>query len=492
MTESGRWQSTTTPWSGHCVAATPQMWPAPSPRQMWVPSAGQGGLVDWGRYMEERRASTNEDMFTAPPMYYTQFEGDAVRAAHAGGRLRLLLQPGHVRAGRASPEPPETITELDRPMPISSPSRTTTGRSRSLGFNPLFGFYQNTPGEYFGTMFGRPVRRRGRQSSLAPTRSGKDAGLAEVPDRLYGHDSLVKLNAGAGDEFSAYNAFQTRQARDGDRRRMARRLHRGRGGRLNYGTAPMPVDDEQPTCTVRLHQRHHHRHPEGAPRTRRGVGALEVPDHRPRAGSALQRAAQRPVHAERGQVERADARRELRHVHRHLRPPRCRDDADHRGRRGLQDTFATFIANWQAGKVPTSAAGLNDVDTQIDAKLEAVRAAASRDVDRRQPGRCAAPAFPAPTAGEPSEGRRGAGAALVLAFLSPWIVGFSVFLAYPLVPRAYLSFTRTTCSAHRTGSGGATTSTCSATTRSRPAVRTRCGSSRSWCRCRCCSPSGWR
>ena len=30
---------------------------------------------------------------------------------------------------------------------------------------------------------------------------------------------------------------------------------------------------------------------------------------------------------------------------------------------------------------------------------------------------------------------------LVLLFLSPWIVGFSVFFAYPLVMSAYLSFT---------------------------------------------------
>ena len=29
----------------------------------------------------------------------------------------------------------------------------------------------------------------------------------------------------------------------------------------------------------------------------------------------------------------------------------------------------------------------------------------------------------------------------VLAFLSPWIVGFSIFFGYPLVMSAYLSFT---------------------------------------------------
>ena len=30
---------------------------------------------------------------------------------------------------------------------------------------------------------------------------------------------------------------------------------------------------------------------------------------------------------------------------------------------------------------------------------------------------------------------------IVLAFMSPWIVGFSVFFGYPLVMSAYLSFT---------------------------------------------------
>ena len=49
---------------------------------------------------------------------------------------------------------------------------------------------------------------------------------------------------------------------------------------------------------------------------------------------------------------------------------------------------------------------------------------------------------------------------LVLAFMSPWLVGFCVFFGYPLVYSAYLSSTPTTCSTRRAGSGSRTTATC--------------------------------
>ena len=79
----------------------------------------------------------------------------------------------------------------------------------------------------------------------------------------------------------------------------------------------------------------------------------------------------------------------------------------------------------------------------------------------------------------------------VLLFLSPWIVGFSVFFGYPLVMSAYLSFTTydLICAPRWVGLGNY-----------RPlfnddpeiwtAVKnTPCGSSRCSSRCRCCSRS---
>ena len=59
----------------------------------------------------------------------------------------------------------------------------------------------------------------------------------------------------------------------------------------------------------------------------------------------------------------------------------------------------------------------------------------------RRPGRISAPALPGRLDRRRAKRRaawrrRG----VVLAFMSPWLVGFCVFIVYPLVYSAYLSF----------------------------------------------------
>jgi multiple sugar transport system permease protein len=47
----------------------------------------------------------------------------------------------------------------------------------------------------------------------------------------------------------------------------------------------------------------------------------------------------------------------------------------------------------------------------------------------------------------------------VLLFMSPWIIGFSVFIVYPMVSSLYFSFTHYDCWDRRSGWGSRTTST---------------------------------
>ena len=101
------------------------------------------------------------------------------------------------------------------------------------------------------------------------------------------------------------------------------------------------------------------------------------------------------------------------------------------------ETFTSFLAKWQAGKVKDLRAGLLDVDKQIDAKLKQSGGGRAVSSTAGQPGR----AMPAPAAPavDRRRARRRAGwrrRLTVLAFLSPWLVGFSVFFGYPLVMSA--------------------------------------------------------
>ena len=110
----------------------------------------------------------------------------------------------------------------------------------------------------------------------------------------YGYDKLVRFNAGAGDEFSASNAFETGKVAmnmDGEWRvAFIKREH----PELDYGTAPFPVADDHPelygagyvTGSII-----------GIPKTSKhkdaGVAARQVPRHELRARSRSSRTGSR-------------------------------------------------------------------------------------------------------------------------------------------------------------------------------------------------------
>ena len=62
----------------------------------------------------------------------------------------------------------------------------------------------------------------------------------------YGHDKLVRFQAGLGDEYSSSNAFETGKLAmnlDGEWRVA---FIKAEHPELQYGTAPLPVDDAHP------------------------------------------------------------------------------------------------------------------------------------------------------------------------------------------------------------------------------------------------------
>ena len=81
----------------------------------------------------------------------------------------------------------------------------------------------------------------------------------------------------------------------------------------------------------------------------------------------------------------------------------------------------------------------------------------------------------------------------VLLFMSPWLVGFTVFFGYPLVMNAYLSFTHYDLLSPPRWIGLSNyryllgTDAAGLARDQEHAVAAR----RSWCRCRCCSRSAW-
>ena len=123
-----------------------------------------------------------------------------------------------------------------------------------------------------------------------------------------------------------------------------------------------------------------------------------------------------------------------------------------------QDLMASFMEKWQAGKVPDLQAGPRR-GGQADQRPAGRRRGSIGDADHRATVRS-----PGPPRGSGLDARPAAAShrwPTVLLFMSPWIIGFSVFIVYPMVSSLYFSFTHYDLLGRRSGSGSTTTSTCS-------------------------------
>ena len=197
-----------------------------------------GGWIDLDPYLKKSKIAMNQ--FPASTLYYTQYKGTRCALpllADVYGfyyNKKLFQQAGLTR-------PPKTMEELTA-YAKKLTVKNADGSLKVVGYNPEFGFYQNTSGAY-STLFGAKWFDKAGKSSLSTDPAWKR--LLTWQKNLvdfYGHDKLVKWQAGAGDEFSASHAFETGKLAmmmDGEWRVS---FIASEHPDLQYGTAPMPVD----------------------------------------------------------------------------------------------------------------------------------------------------------------------------------------------------------------------------------------------------------
>ena len=355
-------------------------------------------------------------IFPAATMYYTQYKGKRCALPLLADVYGFYYNKAMFAAAGLT-SPPKTLARADDVREEADDEE----RGRLAEGRRLQPVLRLLP-EHVGRLSAARERASGSTRAASPS-LGKDPAWPKLLRwqkslvDYYGHKNLVKWNAGAGDEFSASHAFETGKLAmmiDGEWRVA---FIAAEHPELKYGTAPMPVDAAQLGLygsgyingTII-----------GIPKNAKNKDAswalvkyLTTNDHALAQFSNGIRNV--PSTKSRGQVEGAEAGRELRR--RSRRSSRTRSRRRRRSRRpgsAYLDTFANFLAKWQAGKVSNLQKGLQDVDKQIDAKLKQSgrRAAARRDRLRRQPGRTPPPRRPRrSTAGGPSGGRHGAAAA---------------------------------------------------------------------------------
>ena len=325
-----------------------------------------GGWIDLKPYMDKSKIDAG--MFPQAVQTYTEYQGKRCALPMLADTYGLYYNKDlFAKAGITSP--PKTMSEL------TADAKKLTVRDgdsfKVVGFDPAQGFYENAPAHY-GPLFGAAWVDGDNKSVLS-----KQPGWAEFMNwqkgliDFYGFDKLRRWQAGAGDEFSASNAFERGKlamAIDGEYRTA---FIKAEHPKLNYGTAPMPVADSHPELygagyvTGNII---------GIPKGAKNKDAawelikyLTTDEH----GLSVLSNGLRNVPTTTASLQSNELTPDPKfkifldifaHPKTATTPITAAGSAN-------QELFQDFVAKWQAGKVSDLTGGLANVDKQIDAQL---------------------------------------------------------------------------------------------------------------------------
>ncbi len=204
--------------------------------------SSDGGLIDLGPHME--RDGISESLLVPATQAYTRRNGKRWALPMLADTYGLYLNRD-LFAATGITDPPRTATELAS-LAKRLTERSPDGTLRTVGFDPLIGFYENSV-TVFGHMFGAQwVDESGRSCiSTDPAWARMFTWQKALVD-WFGHDMLKRFEESVGHEFTATNAFQTGRLAmmiDGEWRVA---FLASEAADIHYRAAPTPVDDSIP------------------------------------------------------------------------------------------------------------------------------------------------------------------------------------------------------------------------------------------------------
>jgi multiple sugar transport system substrate-binding protein len=200
-----------------------------------------GAFRDLSGYIARDKVDLNQ--FPQTVRDYTEYQGKRCAMPLLSDTYGLYYNKTLLAAAGYT-EPPKTMTELAE-MAKKLTKRTADGTIKVAGFVPTVGFYENAPAHY-GPSFGAKWLTSDGKSAIGsdPAWASWLAWQKSLTD-WYGADKLTKFTAGAGQEFSADNAFETGKiamALDGEYRTA---FIKSEHPELTFGTAPFPTADDK-------------------------------------------------------------------------------------------------------------------------------------------------------------------------------------------------------------------------------------------------------
>jgi multiple sugar transport system substrate-binding protein len=323
---------------------------------------------DLGPYIERDKVDLED--FPEVVRGYTAYKGTQCSMPMLADVYGLYYNKDLLKAGGYT-EPPKTMSELAA-MSDKLTKLDAKGNIVQAGFVPLMPFYENVA-SHLGPSFGAKWFDESGKPLI-----GTDPAWAEMLKwqkallDKHGVKKWQKFAAGAGEEFSANNGFQTGKVAiniDGEYRGA---FIKADAPKLNYGTALMPVADSKSDLY-------------GSGYVTGNIMGIGRGSKSPEAAWQLIKYLSTDTDAI---VKLADGLRNIPTTKAALEKSSLKDDelfkpfieifnnpksssipATPNGA-APQNTFATFIDSWQTGKVPNLETGLKGVDTQIEKDLK--------------------------------------------------------------------------------------------------------------------------
>ena len=200
-----------------------------------------GAWIKLQPYMD--RDNLTAGSFPPSVQSYTKFEGNQCTLPMLADVYGLYYNKD-LLAKAGITQPPKTFSELaDDAKKLTQ--RSSDGKIDVAGYVPTGGFYENQAAHYAPQWDAHWTDDQGKSSLSSDPGWKKMLEWNKAFVDWYGYDNLVKFQAGAGDEYSAQNAFERGKIAmmiDGEYRTA---FIENEHPDLNYGTAPMVVDDDQ-------------------------------------------------------------------------------------------------------------------------------------------------------------------------------------------------------------------------------------------------------
>src|SRR5580765_5128393 len=203
---------------------------------------GTGGWIDLSPLMKKDNIPAS--LFPKATWYYTGYAGKHCALPLLADVYGLYYNKKLFKAAGIK-GPPKTMSELAADAKKLT-VRDKSGKIQIAGFDPSIGFYENTPERWIQAYGGKWIDSKGHSLIGKDPAWAKWATWQKSLVDWFGYSNLVRYQAQPIDEFTPSQAFETGKLAmnfDGEWRVA---FIPNEHPNLDYGTAPMPVDDAHP------------------------------------------------------------------------------------------------------------------------------------------------------------------------------------------------------------------------------------------------------